>query len=409
MTTAAPSVRTPGTAGGDSFRVLPGFVDEHLHIEAWLRSQLSVPLASGRLDHPALAGMLRERPPQGEWLVMFGLDHTQLIGDCLAVVETERETPVLVMHRTGHAAVLNAAGSRRLGLGAESRVVYEPRGLWARALGHTPEFVRRRLLERLRATLLAQGVVGVVDATPYRRKDEERVEGLRDALRPVKVSFMGDPLDPVPGCSYLKVVDPRSLPNLLERKPGIKSANVAVHAVEPDEILMALHAARFERLRVEHAAVCPPTVAGQLAERGALVCANPGFLIDRYPAFAGLRASGEAEFLHPVASLLAAGCQVVFGSDAPVSPPGVALSIEAATHRGSAQLPMAGAPVSLAAAFEAARGVGSSHPRDGATETFVVVNTAPGADGHYEMVSTVIDGRVCWPPGSGDGAGQERP
>jgi predicted amidohydrolase YtcJ len=397
------AVIAPGTgsAAGDSVRVLPGFIDEHLHIEAWLRSQLSVPLASGRLERSALVAALRDEPPHGEWLVLFGLDHAQPLEECLAVVATETETPVLVMHRTGHAAVLNAPGSRWLGLGKASRIVHEPRGVWSRVLGGTPEPVRRQLLNRLRTALLAQGVVGVVDATPYRRKDEERVDRLRAALWPVEVNVMGDPLDPVPGCAYLKVTDPRSLSALLERKPELRSERVAVHAVEPDEIMMALHAAKFEQLRVEHAALCPPAVAEELAAHGALVCANPGFLLDRYPAFAALRVSGEAEYLHPVAALLAAGCRVVFGSDAPVSRPGVMRAIEAVTSQGPPRAPAAGARVPLAEALEAACGSQASRPATGAAGTFVVIDVAPGSDTPYQVISTVIGGQVCWAPGHG--------
>lgn len=408
--------RTDGPEGrgrGRSRLVLPGFVDAHLHIEAWVRSQLAVPVPGGRLDHLVMAEALRDGPPHGEWLVLFGLDHAQSLEDCLAVVEAQREAPVLVMHRTGHAAVLNSAGSRLLGLGEEGQVVYKPRGLWSRVLRGAPAFARRRLLGRLRAILLEQGVVGVVDATPYRRKDEERVARLREALLPIKAEFMGDPLDPVPGCSYLKVVDPYSLSALVEAKPGIRAESVAVHAVEPDEIVLALAAGRFERLRVEHASLCPPAIAEQLAEHGAVVCANPGFLIDRYEAFAALRATGEDEFLHPVRSLLDAGCEVVLGSDAPVSQPGVARSIEAATQRGSPRLPMAGAGISLATALELACGAGSSRGHDGGlrrpSDTFVVVETGPGGSGvgagagagtgcsggPYTVVSTVIGGELA--------------
>lgn len=407
-------------SSGRSRLVLPGFVDAHLHIEAWVRSQLAVPVPGGRLDHPAMAEALRDGPPHGEWLVLFGLDHTQSPEDCLAVVEAQRKVPVLVMHRTGHAAVLNSAGSRLLGLGGKGRVVFKPRGLWSRVLGGAPAFARRRLLGRLRAALLEQGVVSMVDATPYRRKDEERVAQLREALLPIEAEFMGDPLDPVPGCSYLKVVDPYSLSALVEAKPGIRGESVAVHAVEPEEIVMALAAGRFERLRVEHASLCPPAIAEQLADRGAVVCANPGFLIDRYEAFAALRATGEDEFLHPVGSLLDAGCQVVLGSDAPVSQPGVARSIEAATQRGSPRLPMAGAGVSLATALELACGAGSVRGHDSGrsrpSDTFVVIETGPGgpggagtgagtgpAGGPYTVVSTVIGGRVCWPGPPADG------
>jgi predicted amidohydrolase YtcJ len=368
-----------------------------LHIEAWLRAQCSVEVAEGLVSRPMLAAALRDRLRQSEWLVLFGLDHGQRPGDCLAVIETEKDTPIVVMHRTGHAAVLNAAGARRLGLGTGGRVVYEPRGLWSRILGTVEEPVRRRLLRRLRTTLLSQGVVSVVDATPYRRKDEDRIGWITDALRPVRVAVMGDPRDPVPGYRYLKVVDPRTLPGLFERDPRLRDAPLAVHAIEADEILSTLDACPAGELRVEHAAICPPAVAARLAERGATVCANPGFLIDRYPAFAGLRASGEAEFLHPVASLLAAGCRVVFGSDAPVSRPGVACSVAAAVDRGSSRLPMAGAAVPLTVALDIACGMRGRGSSAASRDTFVVLDdTAPAPGTPYTVVSTVIDGQPCW-------------
>jgi predicted amidohydrolase YtcJ len=240
-------------------------------------------------------------------------------------------------------------------------------------------------------------VVGVVDATPYRRKDEERVRWIKDALRPVRVAVMGDPLDPVPGYRYLKVVDPHALPGLIEHHPELRNAPLAVHAVEPDEILIALEASQAGELRVEHAAICPPDVAARLAERSATVCANPGFLIDRYPAFAGLRLSGEAEFLHPVASLLVAGCRVVLGSDAPVSRPGVARSVAAAVDRGSPRLPMAGAAVPLTVALKMACGTRGSRLSDAARGTFAVVDATPAPGMPYKVVSTVIDGQPCWP------------
>ena len=68
---------------GRTVHVRPGFVDEHLHIEAWLRAQLSVRVAEGRVSRSALVAALRDRSRQSEWLVLFGLDHGQRTEDCL--------------------------------------------------------------------------------------------------------------------------------------------------------------------------------------------------------------------------------------------------------------------------------------------------------------------------------------
>src|ERR1700735_1198827 len=95
MESAAPPAVPAGAANAGLFRILPGFVDAHLHIEAWLRSQLAIPLSGGRLDARALAEALSDGPPHGEWLVLFGLDHTQPLQECLAVGGGAREGPGL--------------------------------------------------------------------------------------------------------------------------------------------------------------------------------------------------------------------------------------------------------------------------------------------------------------------------
>lgn len=88
---------------------------------------------------------------------------------------------------------------------------------------------------------------------------------------------------------------------------------------------------------------------------------------------------------------------MVFGSDAPVSRPGVADSVAAAVDRGSPRLPMAGDAVPLAVALEMACGTSGSRASDAAKDTFAAVDTTPVPGMPYTIVSTVIDGQPCWP------------
>jgi predicted amidohydrolase YtcJ len=316
---------------GTGTTLLPGLVDHHVHLGAWLRARRSTPVGPEGVA-ATLAGTAADR--RG-WRILFGLDHQHDLADALAAVDTV-DGPCLIVHRTGHATVLNGPAAQRLGV---ARGIDHGRGLWTRALGPAEGGWEAEQLGALAADLLAQGVVAVQDATPYPAAAADRCRRLRAGLAPVRVEFMGDPGDPLPGARWAKVLSPRD---------GVPptSLPLAVHAVEPDEIAaaLALLPAAGDH-RIEHAALCPPAVVDLLAAAGVTVCANPGFLVERGAALAPLSRTGEAEFLHPVGDLAAAGVPVLFGSDAPVTDPGVWAAVRAARSLRSMSLAAALAAV----------------------------------------------------------------
>jgi predicted amidohydrolase YtcJ len=117
----------------------------------------------------------------------------------------------------------------------------------------------------------------------------------------------------------------------------------AVHAVEPDELVVALSA--FEsvfarrgrgaiRHRIEHASACPPDLAAWIARLRLVVVTQPAFVAafgDRYLE----RAHVPPEWLYPCRALRAAGIPVAASSDAPFGPCAPLAAVRAASRRRS--------------------------------------------------------------------------
>lgn len=332
---------------GSGCRVLPGLRDAHLHVGAWLRAQRSLLFPEGGLT-PAVCGDWHNQA-RGGWTVAFGIDHQHDLDVTLRLMEEHLPGSAMVVHRTGHAALLNQAAARALGVGDQAMVSYA-RGMWGRALGPAHPSWEMGQLARLRTALLMQGVTSVHDATPYPRSGTARMAFLAEGLAPLKVDFMGDPWEPAPECTHRKVMRP------LDRPPVGEGIPLAVHAVEPEEIAAALVLLGDAPGRIEHAAICPAELGELIARSGAEVCANPAFLLTRSAAYARVIDRGEGEFLQPVARLARQGVGVRYGSDAPVSPPGVWPGVTAATTRGGPGLPVTGEPTSVEEALSAVVG-----------------------------------------------------
>ena len=331
---------------GQSTALLPGLVDHHVHIGAWLRSQRSTEIRGVCIAEELVAAL----PDNRGWRVLFGLDHHHDVRQALAALD-EVQSPCVIVHRTGHAVLMNAHAAKSLGRGSVTKIDHG-RGLWGEALGPVEEGWEAQHLHALSAHLLQQGVVAIQDATPYPARASERCRFLQRALAPIRVSFMSDPVSELGFATFTKVLDPTGM-------PPVSSYPSAVHAIEPVEILQAIallkrNQGRFDRSsRIEHAAICPPLVAEQIREAGVTVCSNPAFLMERSTALEHLRISGVDEFLCPVAMLKDLGVPVIFGSDAPVTKPGVWASVRAAVARGAHEVPFAGEALSMADAMSA--------------------------------------------------------
>jgi predicted amidohydrolase YtcJ len=186
------------------------------------------------------------------------------------------------------------------------------------------------------ARLARLGITAVIDATP------DLAGGAVDTLAgavatgalPQRVTLLGVPLDGglPPGLvagPYKIVLADSGLPALDDLVDRIRVAHaagraVAVHCVTREALVLLLVALRTAGVRsgdrVEHAAVVPAELVGELAALGLRVVTQPGFLADRGDDYLRDVPPADHDDLYRCASLLYAGVPVSLSSDAPYGP-----------------------------------------------------------------------------------------
>ncbi|MGY1743790.1 MULTISPECIES: amidohydrolase family protein [unclassified Blastococcus] len=332
-------------AGGT---LLPGLTDHHLHLHALAAAARSVPCgppavtAAGGLA----AALAAARPGADGWVRGTGYAET-VAGDldAAALDLLHAARPVRLQHRSGALWVVNSAGAAALGLagadhpGVERDDAGRPTGrLW-----RADDWLRARLgaeappdLTDVGRRLTRLGVAAVTDATPD--LDAAAVGALaaarRDGALLQAVHLLGAPLggDLPAGLTAgpLKLVLADSgLPDLDALTDRIRGAHaagrpVAVHVVTREALALLLAALDVAGSvpgdRVEHAALVPPGVLGDLARRGLRVVTQPGFLADRGDDYLRDVPAAEHDDLYRAAGLVAAGVPVALSSDAPHGP-----------------------------------------------------------------------------------------
>ena len=116
--------------------IVAGFVDAHLHLVALARRAGEVDCSKDRArsvrDVVATIREAAARSAPASWIRAFGYDEFFLEEKRPpTVAELDAAAPghpVRLLHRTGHAVVLNSLGFRRLGL-TPREVIHEPAGL----------------------------------------------------------------------------------------------------------------------------------------------------------------------------------------------------------------------------------------------------------------------------------------
>ena len=170
--------------------LVPGFVDSHLHLMAYAASLRDVDCGPDAVRsiadvRRAIADRARAAPA-GSWIVARGYDESALLErrhPTRRDLDAATRLPVRLVHRTGHACVLNSAALAHVGIGAdtpdpvEGVIVRdsagEPTGLLlemdAYLDGRIPRRPRSEFDAGMRQAgerLAALGVTAVVDATP---------------------------------------------------------------------------------------------------------------------------------------------------------------------------------------------------------------------------------------------------
>lgn len=326
---------------GRGMSALPGLHDHHLHILALAARRHSVDLRGA--DSPAqIRAMLAAAAPGPDgWIRavnyherVTGLpDAAMLDGWCPAV-------PLRVQDRTGALWILNGPGLRRIGdrplpSGAEQGADGRPTGRFWRE----DEWLRSALpacapmLADLGEALARLGLVALTDASATNGPEAAATLGgaqLSGAL-PQRLTLMGnESLEQ--GAGYrvgpLKLLiderDPPPIDELIARigVARAQSRPVAAHCVTDTELALFLAAlagagGSLPGDRIEHGGLITSAALTEIADRALTVATNPAFLHDRGDGYLRDVPPERWNDLYRARSILAAGVDLMAGSDAP--------------------------------------------------------------------------------------------
>jgi predicted amidohydrolase YtcJ len=372
--------------------VIPGFIDPHLHLFSWASRRCGVDVSAARSlaeIHALLANRLPHLPV-GMWLRGYGYDEFFLQEKRhptrFDLDEVSCHHPIILRHRTGHAAVLNSVALQQTGIdrsftspvgGMVERdpvtheptgVIYELEKFLRTVIPPLPEAEFIQAVQQVSQELLRRGVTSFHDASVGNTLEDFAVfERLRDSgtLQSRAMVMIGSNAlpqlveagqAPFSGDEYVRL---GSIKIMLhegggEVYPPIEEVNervwqahqqgfqVALHAVEEGSICTALEAISValqrqprgdHRHRIEHCALCPPPFIEKLVETGTAVVTQPEFL-----HFYGEKYRSEIsrelhDWLYRGKSLLAAGVPVAGSSDCPIAPLSPLLGLQAAITR----------------------------------------------------------------------------
>ena len=373
--------------------VLPGFIDPHLHLFAWASRYCGADLSTAR-SITEIRSQLRARLAtlgSQDWLRGYGYDEFFLEEKRhpnrhdLDAIATDQ--PIILRHRTGHAAVLNSAALRQTGLHAQftppkggnierdasgepTGVVYELESFLRTAMPPLPAQEFQAGLRQVNSELLKNGVCSFHDASAGNtlealgRFSALRAEGV---IRPHATVMVGvEALSQVREAGLaafdrsgqvrlgsIKIMLHESggefyppLDDLAEMVWQVHrhGFQVAIHAVEEAPVCAALDAIQraLERLprydhrhRIEHCTLCPPPFLDILTEAGCAVVIQPGFLYfygDKYAAQVDPDVHG---WLYRAKSFRDHNIPVVGSSDCPIAPQVPLIAVQAAVTRQS--------------------------------------------------------------------------
>ena len=296
-------------AGG---ALIHGLHDHHVHLRALAAAPASVDLTGARDLSPL-------RPGNG-WLRATGY-HESTAGplDRHALDALVGDRPTRVQHRSGELWVLSSAACRRVGLpdDHDGRLWRSDAWLGARVPPVPLD------LAAVGAAASARGVTAFTDTTPG--KTAADVEQLAGAGLPQQLHLMVPPELDVPGAPrvvaghHKLLLDDLTLPTVDELAAEIARAGrgVAAHCVTRLQLVAYLAAGPRPGDRIEHGAVIPEELVGEIARRKLTVVTQPNFVAERGAQYRTDVDPDDLPHLYRCRSLLDAGVDVRFGTDAP--------------------------------------------------------------------------------------------
>lgn len=368
---------------GEGGRLIPGLWDHHVHTVQWALCAQRVALDDTRTATEAAARMGAAQPGPDDRVVGMGFrDGLWPDAPSLATLDAESgERPTYLINSDVHSVWMNSAAFRREGFIAPADGMLREHDAFEilRRLNASDDAVADAAVTAAGRAAAARGVTGIVDfdmawnADAWQRRvmvgfDSHRVEfaiypaGLQRALDegmhsgdlltgtddlvrvgPLKLISDGSLGTRTAACSHAYDGEPTNygvltissddLRELLTSATG-GGLEVAVHAIGDRAVASALDAFTFTQARgtIEHAQLVRHADLARFARLGVVASVQPTHAVDDRDLAGGLW-GGQQAVGYPLATLLAAGALVRFGSDAPVAPLDPWVTIASAVHR----------------------------------------------------------------------------
>ena len=385
-----PTTRVIDCQGGT---LIPGFHDAHCHVLATAASLICVdcsPRAVSSIEE--IKERLRHRSAlvsPDTWLRGNGYNESYLKEgrhpNRRDLDEAAAGHPVKLLHRSGHATVLNSRALALVGIHRETpdppggiivrEESGEPTGLLLEMddylEGAIPPLSKEEMEEGIRLLdeeCLGYGITSIQDATPGNSPERWSLFTAlkeRGLLTPSVTmmagvghlaGFLGEGLAFGSGGPGLRLgaakmvatmttgvlYPPREELHRLVREAHDNGFQVAIHAVEAEAVEEAIEAiahaaqgvsARALRHRIEHCSECPPNLIERLVRHGITVVTQPAFIYYSGERYLSDVPDERLPWLYPIGSLKAVGVSLAASSDAPVVPMNPIMGLYAAATR----------------------------------------------------------------------------
>jgi predicted amidohydrolase YtcJ len=315
----------------DGGLLIPGLHDHHVHIRASAAAAGSLRVGPPQVrDRVGLTRALGSAEVDADgWIRAVGY-HDSVAGhlDRGLLDAISPSVPVRVQHRSGVLWTLNSAALAVIG-----QLDHGDGRLRSADPGWTDALPRRAGgLAELGTRLASYGVIGITDATPDLAADDAHQLAATlpqhvHRLSPGKRILHDDRLDLDELTDWVRSIHRRD-------------TAVALHCVTASQLVVALAALRtagcHPRDRIEHAAIVPDDLIGDLADLAVTVVTQPNFVAERGEQYRAEVGAEELDQLWRLASLRRAGVRVALSTDMPFGDGDPWAAMRAAVHRATA-------------------------------------------------------------------------
>jgi predicted amidohydrolase YtcJ len=372
-------------------------IDAHFHFFAFSYSFLSCNFSPNEVRSIThiknKISNFAKHVPRGNWIRAGVYDEFYLNEkrhpNRMDLDDATSEHPVWLIHRSGHACVLNSTAMKLAGISSETpepsgaiinRDIYtgEPDGILFDMNPHLSKIIpsineehRKKQVRLANQYLLSLGITSLQDASSNNSihhwrwlKEWKRCGDLKCRItvmlgyqeftlcrqQGVLAELIKDEQIKIRGVKIIlnettgQMYPSQSELNKMVLEIHESGLQAVIHAIEERSIEAACTAIEEclrksprsdHRHRVEHCSVCPPSLSKRIASLGIIVVTQPAFLYFNGDRYLRTVPNEELAHLYPIATLIQDGVKVAGSSDGPIVPANPLIGIYSAVSRMS--------------------------------------------------------------------------